>query len=264
MSPLTLLYVDDEPFILEVGAAALELDPNINVRGAASGPEALALLETGWRPDAVLLDVMMPGMDGPATLQRLRALEGCADLPVIFLTAKAQASEREPLLRLDCSGVLLKPFNPRTLSADVRAALEAARPRRPSTDTVTKRRTTILLADDDPFLRAIVEQRLEAAGYFVKSVGDGAAALSELRSERYDAVILDGMMPMVDGFEVLRRLRGSGTAQDVPIIMLTALDGSDSQQSALQLGAAAHMPKPFDPSALLQKLQVLVDDRRAA
>jgi DNA-binding response OmpR family regulator len=263
MTALNLLYVDDEPFILEVGSAALELDPEIQVRGASSGPEALALLGAGWRPNGVLLDVMMPGMDGPTTLQRLRAIEGCAELPVIFLTAKAQLAEREALLRLDCSGVLLKPFNPKTLSADVRALLATA-PAVSQVNAAPARRASILLADDDPFLRAIVEQRLESAGFFVKSVEDGAAALFELQTERYDAVILDGMMPMVDGFEVLRRLRATGAADGVPIVMLTALDGSESEQVALQLGAAAHMPKPFDAAVLIERLQALVAVSRAA
>jgi CheY-like chemotaxis protein len=263
MTALTLLYVDDEPFILEVGSAALELDPDIQVRGASSGSEALSFLESGWRPDAVLLDVMMPGMDGPTTLERLRSIEGCADIPVVFLTAKAQAVEREPLLRLNCSGVLVKPFNPKTLSADVRAALAVTREAAQSQGVREQRRDTILLADDDPFLRAIIEQRLESAGYFVKSVEDGAAALAELQSERYDAVILDGMMPMVDGFEVLRRVRMSGLAAGVPIIMLTALNGSDSQRVALELGAAAHIAKPFDPVALVETLQALIAVPRA-
>jgi CheY-like chemotaxis protein len=258
MSKLSLLYVDDEPFVLEVGAASLELDPEIEVKAVASGPEALALLESGWRPDGVLLDVMMPGMDGPATLKRLREIDGCADLPVVFLTAKAQPAEREQLLEQDCSGVLVKPFNPKTLAGDVRRALAASPARSETAQPGARRRTTILLADDDPFLRAIVEQQLEAAGYFVKSVGDGAAALSELRNERYDAVILDGMMPLVDGFEVLRRLRAGPGGIAVPIIMLTALDGRDSERTALDLGAAAHMAKPFQPSALIGQLQTLI------
>jgi two-component system OmpR family response regulator len=121
MSALNVLYVDDEPFVREVATISLEMDPRMTVHAVASGPEALAALEDGLRPDVVLLDVMMPQMDGPATLERLRAIPGCEALPVIFLTARAQPSDREPLTRLDVVGVLVKPFDPKTLAADVRA-----------------------------------------------------------------------------------------------------------------------------------------------
>lgn len=127
MTLLKLLYVDDEPDIREIATFALELDPQIQVRTQPSGAAALEMLRSdGWRPDLVLLDVMMPEMDGPTTLLRLRELEGLGRTPVVFITARAQAHEKEALVEKGAIGVVTKPFDPMTLAKDVRGLLVSA------------------------------------------------------------------------------------------------------------------------------------------
>ena len=122
MGKLQVLYVDDEPDIREIAGFALGLDPELEVRSAPSGIEALALLGEGtWRPDAVLLDVMMPGLDGPGTLDALRRLYGYETAPVVFIPARAQTEEQSRFLALGAVGVITKPFNPMTLASDFRA-----------------------------------------------------------------------------------------------------------------------------------------------
>lgn len=124
MTSLRVLYIDDEPFIREVAAMSLELDPDFEVRTIDSGMAALAMLEQGdWRPDVILLDVMMPGLDGPATLRRLRAIEGYAQTPVVFMTAKAQVRDHEPLATMSVRGIITKPFEPTTLATQVRTLM---------------------------------------------------------------------------------------------------------------------------------------------
>ena len=125
--PLKVLYVDDEPDIREVGAMALELDGSMEVTTASSGPEALALLEGGLRPDVILLDVMMPGMDGPAALAELKKRPELAQIPVIFITARAQSHELARFVSLGAIGVITKPFDPMTLSIELRAVLARAK-----------------------------------------------------------------------------------------------------------------------------------------
>lgn len=124
MTPLTILYVDDEPDIREITTFALELDPQIEVRAADSGGRALAMLDTGAsRPDLLLLDVMMPDMDGPMTLAQIRQRPEFAAIPAVFITARAQPHERDHLLALGAIGVITKPFDPMALAADIRALL---------------------------------------------------------------------------------------------------------------------------------------------
>ena len=113
-----LLIVDDEDDIREVAAMSLEGLQGWEVLQASSGDQAVQVARTA-RPDAVLLDVMMPGRDGPATLDALRRHEETRLLPVVFLTAKAQASERRSLEDLGVAGVLTKPFDPMQLGDDL-------------------------------------------------------------------------------------------------------------------------------------------------
>lgn len=113
-----LLYVDDDEAIREVAELSLSLDRRFAVRLAASGKEALELLSGGYRPDAVLLDVMMPGLDGPQTLARMRD-EGLQSLPVIFITARSLDNERQALMSLGARGIITKPFDPLRLANEV-------------------------------------------------------------------------------------------------------------------------------------------------
>jgi CheY-like chemotaxis protein len=127
LSGLKVLYVDDEPDIREVAALSLQLDREIEVRAVESGPEALELIGGGgWAPDVVLLDVMMPGMDGPGVLKALRESPVGAETPVVFITARAQSHERSRLIDLGALGVITKPFDPMSLAKDLRAVLAAA------------------------------------------------------------------------------------------------------------------------------------------
>jgi CheY-like chemotaxis protein len=121
---MKVLIVDDENDIRRVTRLSLARVGKMDVCDAANGPEAVqkALAE---QPDAILLDVMMPAMDGPSTLAVLRGNPATADIPVIFLTAKVMASEIERLRGLGVAGVLTKPFDPMTFSGEVRALLEA-------------------------------------------------------------------------------------------------------------------------------------------
>lgn len=125
---LKVLHVDDEPDIREVTALALTLDPGIEQRTAASGVEALDLMAGDWRPDVILLDVMMPELDGPGTLEKLRMLPGHADTPVIFMTARAHAQEQARFLGLGAIAVIVKPFDPMTLAEQVRDHLAGSQP----------------------------------------------------------------------------------------------------------------------------------------
>jgi EAL domain-containing protein (putative c-di-GMP-specific phosphodiesterase class I)/CheY-like chemotaxis protein len=125
MNPFRVLHIDDDSNILDIVAASLGVDPEFVVRECGSGADGLAVA-TEWRPDLILLDVMMPVMDGPSTLRQLREIPQTADIPVVFVTARAQTSEIEHFKSLGTAGVIAKPFNPKTLAASVRNYMEAA------------------------------------------------------------------------------------------------------------------------------------------
>jgi CheY-like chemotaxis protein len=121
---LSVLYVDDEPDIREVAALALGIDPGIEVQLAGSGVEALEMAQgPRARIDVIMLDVMMPGMDGPTVLEALRASPATAAIPVVFITARTSVQDRERLMQLGPLAVIGKPFDPMMLAKELRAVL---------------------------------------------------------------------------------------------------------------------------------------------
>jgi CheY-like chemotaxis protein len=123
--PRKILIVDDEDDIREVAQMSLEMVGGWEVLAARSGRQAIEIAARE-QPDAILLDVMMPAMDGPTTLRHLRQDEATREIPVIFLTAKVQGRERRGFGDLDVHGVIAKPFDPIALPGQVSAALEAS------------------------------------------------------------------------------------------------------------------------------------------
>ncbi|MCP2255490.1 two-component system, OmpR family, response regulator MprA [Prauserella aidingensis] len=118
----------------------------------------------------------------------------------------------------------------------------------------------ILVVDDDRAVRESLRRSLEFNGYQVDVASDGAQALEKVDSDRPDAMVLDVMMPRLDGLEVARRLRGTG--DDLPILVLTARDAVSDRVSGLDAGADDYLPKPFALEELLARLRALL--RRAA
>jgi CheY-like chemotaxis protein len=123
MTMLRILHVDDDPDIREVVEISLGLDPGFATRSCGSGTEALAAA-IDWQPDIILCDVMMPVMDGPATLMQLRENALTANIPVIFMTARAQTRELDRFRSLGALGVIPKPFDPMTLAVSVRSYVQ--------------------------------------------------------------------------------------------------------------------------------------------
>ena len=124
MTGFCILHVDDDENIRVLTALSFTLSRGGAVRSAASGVEALEALAAGLQPDLILLDVMMPDMDGPAVLARVRELPEHRNTPVVFMTAQTQDHERAALMALGAAGVVIKPFDPMTLGQQVHALLE--------------------------------------------------------------------------------------------------------------------------------------------
>lgn len=118
MNPFRVLIIDDESDIREVAQMGLELVSGWEVATATNGPDGVSLAVSA-RPDAILLDVMMPDVDGPETLLRLLAEPATATIPVVFLTARTQVADVEWLESLGARGVIAKPFDPVTLGDDL-------------------------------------------------------------------------------------------------------------------------------------------------
>lgn len=120
---------------------------------------------------------------------------------------------------------------------------------------------TILICDDDPLLLDLLEFRLSARGFTVLVARDGGEALEIVGRHSLHAVVLDAMMPVIDGYEVLRRLRADPATADLPVIMLTARKAEHDIVTGLELGANDYVVKPFIPEELIMRLSRFVGAR---
>src|SRR5579859_7849935 len=118
------------------------------------------------------------------------------------------------------------------------------------------RRMRILLVEDETALATLLKHGLEEQGYAVDVATDGEDALAFTATEPYDLVVLDVMLPDLDGFNVCRRLRSDGA--NMPVLMLTALDSIEDRVAGLDSGADDYLPKPFDPRELLARVRALL------
>lgn len=119
----------------------------------------------------------------------------------------------------------------------------------------------ILLVDDDPNILKVLSMRLEKTGYEVDSISDGFMALEKIRKDRPDLIILDLMLPEIDGYKVCRMLKFDEAYKNIPVIMLTGRTQEEDRKKGLQMGADAYIVKPFESKNLLMKIEELLGER---
>jgi PAS domain S-box-containing protein len=204
--PLVLL-VDDEAPARELLASYL--DSEYRIAMAESGAEAVKKAKE-LLPDAITLDVFMPGGNGFETLVELRKSVETANIPIIIVSI---VDQKQVGFALGAADYLIKPIRKPVLLEAIREHVPVA---------VDDDDSTILLVDDDPKTLELLEETLRAAGYETQSVRSGARALEVLTSKLVNAVLLDLMMPGMNGFEVIRHIRKEATLKELPIFVMTA------------------------------------------
>lgn len=269
--PLAILIVDDFETMRKVTAsqlASLGLD---KADMASDGADALRMLEKK-RYDLVISDWNMPNMSGIDLLRNVRAHDKLKNLPFVMITAEAERSRIVEAIACGVSDLLVKPYAASRLGQAVETAMNkpAPRPRpvvaeadvaapAPAATTAAPapgvpRQPSLLLVDDTADNLHLLSE-IFTGHYRIRAAHNGQKALDICCSETPpDLVLLDVMMPGMDGFEVARRMREHPNAENVPIIFVTALTGADDRVKGLELGAVDFVTKPIDPVQL--KLRV--------
>ncbi|MDQ1522253.1 MAG: hypothetical protein QOE47_177 [Pyrinomonadaceae bacterium] len=205
----TVLVVDDDPVARDLLQRTL-VKAGFRVECATDGEEALARARA-LRPEAITLDVMMPGIDGWATLAALKADPALADIPVIMLTI---VDDKNKGYALGAADYMTKPFDREQLAATL------ARYRRATPDG----QHPALVVEDDEAARALLVRALEQAGWRVREASDGRAALEQVAAEWPQLILLDLMMPGMDGFEFVQELHKLPGGSSIPVVVITAKD----------------------------------------
>jgi CheY-like chemotaxis protein len=214
-SPLVMV-VDDDPATRELIIRGLRKE-GFRVLAASSGEEAIRLARQE-RPDAISLDVLMPGMDGWTVLRTLKGDPLTASIPVVMVS---MLDDRDIGYALGAAEYLTKPFDREKLVLALRRFRQGDSPR------------PVLVVEDDAATREVVRRALERDGWIVSEAENGRRGLESLARTAPDLVVLDLMMPEMDGFEFVSELRKTETGRRIPVVVVTAKELSAEDRERL-------------------------------
>jgi PAS domain S-box-containing protein len=244
-----ILVIDDEVPARELIASYLESEYRIVM--AESGAEVVQKARQ-LRPDAITLDVLMPGGNGFETLVALQKTPETANIPIIIVSI---VDQKQVGFALGAADYLVKPIRKPVLLETIRKHVP------PQTDDDA----SILLVDDDPRALELLEETLRSAGYETQSVQSGARALEVLSSKLVSAVLLDLLMPGMDGFEVIRHVRQEAALKDLPIFVMTAKSLTQDESALLSRETQALFQKNGSwQQQLIAEVGRVVQDRKRA
>jgi CheY-like chemotaxis protein len=222
---------------------------------AADGAAGLEMAREHM-PDLILLDLQMPVMGGFAVIRELRNTPELSRLKVIAVTSFAMKGDREKALEAGFDEYVTKPINTRKFVEIVKNFLPD--------EIATLKKPIILCVDDEPANLKLLENILVPRGYEVISVASGQDALLKIKKLTIDLVLLDLMMPGMDGLQVSRKIKENKKYKDIPIIMLTAYSGVESYIESLSDEVFAYLHKPFEMEELARLVKTALAQSEAS
>ncbi|MDP2319306.1 MAG: response regulator [Acidobacteriota bacterium] len=237
-----VLVVDDDDDFRVLLRAQLH-NAGYQVLDARDAASAMHIART-MRPDVITVDLLMPGLDGWDFIERLRSEEALARIPVIVVSGvpEATGSRRRP----EGVAVVTKGEGLDRLLREISQALGS------------RTGATVLVAEDDDDLRGVLTASLTRNGHRVVQARDGAEALAAIERGHVDLLVLDLVMPNIDGYEVLARLKSDPKDARIPVVVVSGADRSSSELRSLRLGANVYLTKPIEAAALTAEVTRLL------
>ena len=236
-----VLVIDDDPdavYLLQESLDPTEFEVSGSRNGLSGYQQASELM-----PDAILLDILLPNKDGWQVLHDLKTDHRTANIPVILLTI---VDKKALGFRMGASAYLLKPLNPREVIETLSRITKQA----------DHSHIHVLVVDDDPHIADMLGQILPASEFDLRSAEDGIAGLEVIALQRPDVLLLDIMMPRLDGFGVIEQLRANPVTRDLPIIVISAKELTDEESARLKESVTFVMRKQgFDCEKLVQEIK---------
>jgi len=258
-----VLLVDDDQDLLLAESDMLR-SGGYEVLAAADAIRAMSVA-VKERPDAVVLDIDLPGGDGTTVMQRLHALPQLAGLPVLILSARDPADDRDAALEAGAVAYVNKPVQSEELLAAVRLAIGGPEVDRPESEAPagpaeTSAGRLVLLVDDDLDLLDALATALRASGFEVAVAVDAVGAITSAVKRRPDAAVVLGFgLPGGDGLAVMQRLHARPQLAGLPVLILSGRDPAEYSDAALEAGAVAYVAKPVDTEELVTALRAALE-----
>ena len=233
-----VLLVDDDESILDIITLKLR-QIGIRVTIARTGDAALRVIGKEI-PDLIVLDIMMPGISGHEVLRRLKQDADFVNVPVIMLTSKTEQKDVVSALHGGAIDYVIKPVDPEKLVVRINRTLDAGR-------------FTVMIADNDHLILQLLDSKYRNRGFKVMTADDGKEAWNQILKNLPDLVILDRMMPGLDGLAVLKNIREEKATAHIPVIVLSARKEQRDIDMGMKFGANDYLAKPFLPDDLLNR-----------
>ena len=263
-----ILIIEDNPLTLYVLIEYLErLDLSTSV--ARSGEEAIRQVEM-LKPDLILSDVMMPGIDGFETCRRLKSSPLTKDIPVMFITALSNTSDRVKGFEAGGIDYITKPFDFKEVAARINTRLTIQRLQRRlknresalsfgdsgvKANERANERATILIVEDNSITLHLLQGYLDKFDFKTLGAQSGEEALEIINDSLPDVILLDIMLGGIDGFETCRRLKSEPATKDIPVIFMTALSDADAKIKGFEVGGADYITKPHHYSEVINRVR---------
>jgi len=273
MKKKTIIVVEDNIYNMKLVRALLQIG-GYNIIEAESAEKGIELARLHV-PDMILMDIQLPGMDGLSATRLIQTDQKIKGIPIIALTAYAMKGDEQKVLDAGCVGYLTKPIDTRGFLSTLQTYLPTVPDKREQ--NVPKQMTDpvmpdipedifftnkILIVDDDPLNVKLLKAKLSRNNYMTIEAFNGQECLDKVKTEYPDLILLDLMMPDIDGFEVTRRLKEDPDTKNIPIIHITALNSSADKAMALEAGADEFLNKPINTEELLTRIRSLLRLRR--
>lgn len=250
-----VLIIEDEEVLLDILEKKLEKE-NYKVYSSRNGEDGLKKFEE-VKPDIVLLDIIMPKLNGYEVLERIKEKYGRQVPPIIIISNSGQPVEIERAMRLGASDFIIKT---QLTPEDVAKKVEKQLAERVITEPGSAG-PRVLIIEDDQFLRDLLHMKLEREGFQITTAIDGPEGLEKIMKGKPDLVLLDIILPSMDGFEILKKIR-SDEKMDIatmPVILLTNLGQESDVEKGRALKADDYLIKSnFTIDEIIEKIKKLI------
>lgn len=257
MKKRKVLIVEDNEKNMKLFSALLKIN-NFEVLEATDAESGLDILKTHV-PSLILMDIQLPGMDGYAATRLIKEDPKFKNVPVVALTAYAMQGDEKKAEEAGCDGYISKPIETRSFLEKIEIFLNMENVQKfKKRDKTLPPKRKILVVDDEEKNQRLLEAMISNKEFEIVKASDGEEGIQKVHEELPDVILLDVMMPKKDGFTVARELKEDPAVRDIPIILVTALDGSESRIQGLEAGAEEFLSKPVKKIELLARIRSML------
>ncbi|MCP4340150.1 MAG: response regulator [Desulfobulbaceae bacterium] len=273
MNNKTILVVEDNVLNMKLVRSILHLG-KYEVLETDDGEKGLLMMRE-HRPDMVLMDIQLPGINGLEVTSLMRQDPTLSDIPVVALTSYAMEGDRQRAIDAGCTGYVTKPIDPRSFLKTIQQYLPVettvTKQHRPLDDSKVLTATAkinekylpkVLIVDDEPLNTKLLAAQIPPDQYSIVCAYSGQEAIEIAENIRPELILLDVMMPNMNGYEVTLKLKATPATSHIPIIMVTALQGTEDKARGLEVGAEEFLSKPVNKTELLARINSMIRLRR--